>query len=265
MKKKGWKYSAYRIVRLLAISYTTLVLFACTMADRMIFMPPELSYSLSDDGAVQFGENKEFAGFYFPPARAQVPTLLWAHGNAEDAGNTRFLAQLFHAEGFGVMIYDYPGYGLSEGQPNESGTYRSADAAFDFLVKEKGQSPKDIVLLGQSVGGGPSTYLAEKGDARGLILVSPFKSAFRVVTKVKLLPWDRFDNWKRMKNVEIPLLVIHGDVDEVVPYSHGLALYERHQGKKTFLRLEGIGHNDLWGNAGDRVVAKIVKFVREVQ
>lgn len=265
MKKSGWKYLLYRGVRLLAISYATLMLFACTMANRMIFMPPEPSYALSDKGVVQFGENQEFSGFYFPAVRPDAPTLLWAHGNGEDAGSVRGIASLFQAEGVGVMIYDYPGYGFSEGRPNEQGTYRSADAAFDFLTKEQGKSPKSIFLLGQSVGGGPSTYLAEKGEAAGLVLVSPFKSAFRVVTQVKLLPWDRFDNWKRMKKVQIPLLVIHGDADEVVPYSHGVALYERHQGAKNFLQLEGVGHNDLWGNSGDEVKAAIVKFVGEAK
>lgn len=241
------------------------MLFACTMADRLVFMPPAPSYGLSDEGVIQFGEEKEFSGFYFPASESSAPTLLWAHGNAEDAGNVRPLARMIQAEGMGVLMYDYPGYGLSEGAPNEGGTYRSAEAAFDFLTKEQKRAPKSIVLVGQSVGSGPSTYLAEKGEVGGLVLISPFKSAFRVVTKVKVLPWDRFDNWKRIKEVDIPLLVIHGDADEVVPFAHGKALFERHGGKKTFLPLEGVGHNDLWRNSAGEVVEAVMKFAGEIE
>ena len=240
------------------------MLFACTMADRMIFMPPEKSYSLEDQGAVTFGEEDEFAGFYFPARDAAAPTLLWGHGNAEDAGNARVAVQQFRNQGFGVMIYDYAGYGRSQGKPSEEGTYRSAEAAFAFLTIEQGVDSKTIVLLGQSVGSGPSVYLAEKGEGAGLVLISPFKSVFRVVTRVKILPWDRFDNLKRMKSVEMPLLVIHGTADEVVPVSHGKKLFERHRGEEELVLLEGVGHNDLWATAGDEVTAKVTEFARKV-
>lgn len=223
-------------------------------------MPPAASYALSDDGAITFGVDKEFSGFYFPVGKEGSPTLLWGHGNAEDAGHARGLARGLQAQGIGVLIYDYPGYGHSKGQPSEEGTYRSADAAFEYLTVVEKKNGKSIVLLGQSVGGGPSVYLAEKGEAAGLVLISPFKSAFRVVTKVKVLPWDRFDNFKRILNVEIPLLLVHGDSDEVVPFSHGQALFERHKGEKTFLRLEGVGHNDLWPRSSDEVIDAVREF-----
>lgn len=249
---------------MLAFAYGTVVLYACTMADRMIFMPPEASYAPEEEGAVIFGDQGEFAGFYFPAPDAEAPTLLWAHGNAEDAGHARGLARGFQAEGVGVMIYDYPGYGHSKGKPSEKGAYRSAEAAFDFVTREQGREPKSVVLLGQSVGGGPSVYLAEKGEAAGLVLISPFKSAFRVVTRVKILPWDRFDNLKRMKSVELPLLVIHGSEDEVVPASHGEALHKVHEGEKKLLLLPGVGHNDLWPLASEKVLSEVIKFSRKV-
>ena len=263
--KKDWKKSwLWKTVRLLAIAYGTLALFACTLADRMLFIPPPPSYSLSDEGLVQFGTDKEFAGFYFPAEKEEAPILLWAHGNGEDAGQVLPVALQLNQMGLGLMVYEYAGYGLSEGKPSEPGTYRSADRAFEFLVQEKKKKPEQIILIGQSVGSGPSTYLAEKEKAAGLVLISPFKSAFRVVTKVKLLPWDRFDNFKRMKNVELPLLVVHGDADEVVPFSHGQALFARHQGEKKFVRLEGVGHNNLWAQSADEVFAEIVAFADQV-
>jgi len=78
---------------------------------------------------------------------------------------------------------------------------------------------------------------------------------------VKLLPWDRFDNWKRIKKIKQPLLLIHGDADEVVPYSHGEALFSAHQGEKEFMSLPGVGHNDLWPLADDEIEAKILSFM----
>ncbi|WP_411846839.1 alpha/beta fold hydrolase [Roseibacillus persicicus] len=264
-KKGSWQYRVYRVLRLLAVGYGTLLLFACTMADRMIFMPPPASYSLTDEGVVQFGVAKEFSGIYRPTSEAGTPTLLWAHGNAEDAGSVDEVASLFSRQGFGVMVYDYPGYGHSKGKPNEQGVYRSADAAYDFLTKEQGVPPEMIVLVGQSVGGGSASYLAEEGKGAGLVLISPFKSAFRVITKVKVLPWDRFDNLKRMGKIEMPLLVIHGDVDEVIPHDHGIALYEKHSGPKEMLGLKGVGHNDLWALANQAVVEAIEEFWSRIE
>ena len=234
------------------------------MANRLIFMPPTMSYSLEEEGAVSFGEEGEYGGFYFPARDAAAPTLLWAHGNAEDAGYVRAVTGQFQEQGFGVMIYDYPGYGRSKGKPSEQGSFDSADAAFHFLTSEQGLDPETIVLLGQSVGSGPSVYLAEKEQAAGLVLISPFKSTFRVATRVKILPWDIFDNLKRIKAVEMPLLVIHGTVDEVVPVSHGKALFEKDRGEKELLLLEGVGHNDIWASAGDEVAAKVSEFARKV-
>lgn len=84
----------------------------------------------------------------------------------------------------GFLAYDYPGYGLTRGKPSEKGVYRNAEAAYQYLTEKKGHSSSQIFLVGQSVGSGPSTYLAEKGKGSGLILISPFKSAFRVGTGV---------------------------------------------------------------------------------
>ena len=254
----------YRAVRLLGFAYGTVMLYACTMADRMIFMPPTKSYSFEEKGAVRFGEEGQFGGFYFPARDKSLPTLLWAHGNAEDAGYVREVTDGFQEQGFGIMIYDFPGYGRSEGKPSEEGTYRSADAAFDFLTNKKGLATKNLVLLGQSLGSGPSVYLAEKEKAAGLVLISPFKSTFRVVTRVKILPWDRFDNLKRLKSVTMPLLVIHGSADNIVPATDGQTLYEKHRGKKDLLLLEGVGHNDIWSAAGDEVTDKVSEFALKV-
>lgn len=251
----------FRIFWIFGAVYGGLTMLSCSIADRMIFQPPTPTYSASTEGLVRFGKEEEFAGLFFPAQFEDAPVLLWGHGNAEDAGHFSELALQFQARGISVFVYDYPGYGLSAGEPNEAGTYQAADEAYRFLLEDKKISPERIFLLGQSVGGGPSTYLAEKVDAKGLILISPFKSAFRVVTKVKVLPWDRFDNWKRMPKVEMPLLLIHGENDQLIPVAHGRALFDRHKGPKEFLKLEGTGHNDLWMRP--ELMEAILRFVEK--
>lgn len=252
-----------RWARLLALAYGCLNLFACVVADRMLFLPQEASYQARDEHLAFFAdrEGKAVTGFYYPPTTPHGPVLLWAHGNAEDAGNVRKLGRSFSQRGVGFLAYDYPGYGLAGGKPSEQGVYQNAEAAYRYLTEKKGHSPQQIFLVGQSVGSGPSTYLAERGQGGGLVLISPFKSAFRVVTRVKIVPWDRFDNWKRMPNIKQPLLLIHGEADEIVPYSHGEAVFAAHPGPKEFLSLPDIGHNDLWPRARPQVEEAIVKFV----
>ncbi|MBK1833700.1 alpha/beta hydrolase [Roseibacillus ishigakijimensis] len=253
-------YWLYRAARLLVLAYGTVLLFAWVMGDRLLFQPPPASYRSGAEGLVRFGPGDEFAGIYLPPSQPEGPILLWSHGNAEDAGQVRELAPWLEERGLGAFFYDYPGYGLSRGRADEEGVYRSAEAAWLFL-REKGHAEEEIVLLGQSLGSGAASFLAREKKAGGLILVSPFKSAFRVVTRRKIVPWDRFDNWAHLQGVEMPLLVIHGEEDEVVPFSHGEALVGRHEGRKRFLALPGVGHNDLWGQAGEEVLDALHEFV----
>jgi pimeloyl-ACP methyl ester carboxylesterase len=251
-----------RLLLIVVSSYLGLMLFAYLLADRMIFQPPAPSYESTDEVFVSFGEDDNFAGLYYPPRSDGEVVFLWSHGNAEDAGHVRHLAKSLSLQGFGTLAYDYPGYGKSSGTPGGEGTLVAADAAFQFLTREKGIASSNIILVGQSVGSGPATHLAAKTNAAGLILISPFKSAFRVVTKVRLFPFDRFDNWKGLQEVTMPLLVIHGENDEVIPYSHGQALFERYEGEKEMLTVPGVGHNDLWFRSREKVFDRMVKFSR---
>ena len=115
---------------------------------------------------------------YLPPVEG-MPILLWSHGNAEDLGSVYSVMQEFHELGFGIMAYDYPGYGSSSGSPSEDGCYSAIQAAYDHLTGQLGHPAKRIILTGQSVGSGPTCWLAAKDDHVGVSLISPFTSAFR--------------------------------------------------------------------------------------
>ena len=159
-----------------------------------------------------------------------------------------------------MLGIDYPGYGQSSDRPTEKGCYNAIESGFRFLVEEVGIPRERIVIVGQSVGGGPATWLAEREpEVRGLVLISPFLSAFRTVTRVPLFPGDRFPNLKRIRKITCPLLVVHGERDEVIPFNQGQRLHDEHPGpKKAFLPLPDTGHNDLWARQFDVVVDAVM-------
>ncbi|MGJ8641967.1 MAG: alpha/beta hydrolase [Luteolibacter sp.] len=242
--------------------YLLLAIFAVSCADRILFVPPASSYETSMSGLelLETPEKESIAFLYIPPAPGKK-TLLFSHGNAEDMGNYLSWFQQLRTNGLGIAAYDYPGYGQSTGTPSEASCERAISAAWERLM-EKGVKPQDIIIMGRSVGSGPSVWLAgREKDTAGMILLSPFKSAFTTVTRIPILPGDRFPNLKRIKNINLPLLVIHGTEDGVINCSHGESLVEACPStKKTYHPIEGAGHNDVFQLAGDEFIELIVGF-----
>jgi len=148
------------------------------------------------------------------------------------------------ADGYTVASVDYPGYGLSEGLPDEEGCYRNVHRLYDWLVETRGFKPEDIIVDGFSIGSGPAVELAATKPVGGLVLEAPFLSAPRVVTKVRILPVDPFPNLKRIGDVKCPVLFFHGTSDRVIPYEHGRALFELAREPKRFITIEDGDHND---------------------
>jgi len=155
-----------------------------------------------------------------------MPTLLYSHGNAEDLAQTDSLYKELHARGLGVPAYDYRGYGLSTGTPNEDSCQRAIQAAWNHLT-DSGIPASSLIITGRSVGSGPSVWLASREKPCGLILISPFRSAFTaaIPTPFSIFPGDRFPNMNRIRSMNHPLLLIHGEDDRVINASHGRALF----------------------------------------
>lgn len=239
----SWKRPLYSVASI----YLVLAILAFFFADKLIFLPPGETYPGSRNHfEVTGAEGKEVA-LYYHPASEGMPTLLWSHGNAQNIGQLKVAMDSLNFEGFGILAYDYPGYGESAGKPSEKECYRSAKAAYDFLVSEKKCPAEKIILVGQSVGSGPTCWLAAHEEHGAVALISPFLSAFRTATKVPLFLGDRFLNLDRIVEFETPLLIIHGEEDSIVPFSHGERLFELSPSEnKTFLPVEGGDHNDLF-------------------
>ena len=247
------------------IVYVCFAAFAWFVSDRMIFLPPSPSYRTGQLPIVMVPtDGAAIATLYLPNPRAGV-TLLYAHGNAEDLGQLAPWLEELRRAGFAVVGFDYRGYGMSTGgPPSAAGAVHDMEAVYRWVVDTLRVPPSRIVLYGRSVGSGPATDLAARVPVGGLVLESAFVSAFRVMTKVALLPFDRFHNLRHIRQVRAPVLVIHGTDDEVIPVSHGRRLYEAASAPKQAVWIDGAHHNDVPFVGGERYRAALAAFGRQV-
>lgn len=243
------------------VFYAGLMIFAWIMADRMIFPAPPPGYTDEEIGAfkIPLANGGSISALYLPNPDA-THTMLYCHGNGEDIGTSPDLWAGLRDLGYNFLVFDYPGYGTSGGTPSEQSCYDAIDAAYRYLIDEKGVPPEQIVLFGRSLGGGPAIDLAAREKVGGVILDGTFVSTFRVMTHIKLVPWDKFDNISKIDRIDCPLLVIHGTLDKTVPFWHGKALYEKAREPKSYLWVEGAGHNNLLDVAGHRYADAIRQF-----
>ena len=238
------------VLLLLSALYIALVLFAVFLSDSMIFLPHPSSYRDSAEVLkITTANGSKISAVYLHNPGAKF-TLLVSHGNAEDLGDDRYWLEELRRAGFSVFAYDYEGYGTSEGKPTETSVYQDEAAAYDYLAINLKTPPDRIVIFGRSVGTGPATYIAARRPAAGLILQSPFVSAFRVLTRVPLLPFDKFPNYKNIRHVHCPVLIMHSHGDTVIAAWHGQKLFDIANEPKQFFWAKNADHNDMEMAAG---------------
>ena len=185
-----------------------------------------------------------------PGESAGSPRLatLHLHGNGGNITHRGLSARTIVSAGSSVLLLDYRGYGKSEGKPSEKGLYLDAETAYDWIAAH-GFTPKQIVIHGESLGTAVATYLATNRPSAGVILEAPFTSAKavagRVVPFVGPLFVHGYDSMNRIKDIHVPLLIIHGDRDEVIAYQFGQELFRAANEPKSFWTIEGATHNDL--------------------
>ena len=220
-------------------------------------------YGESTEGYVDIGTNGvKIAAIVLGPERGKK-AILRCHGNAEDAANSLFALRYLVQRGFTVACVDYPGYGLSDGSPDEEGCYRNVHRLYDWLIEKRGFKPEDIIVDGFSIGTGSAVELAATKPVGGLVLEAPFLSAPRVVTRIRILPIDPFPNLKMIKAVKCPVLIIHGTNDSVIPHGHGKGLFKLANEPKRFIPVQGANHNDLIFKMGaERYLKTIEEFAK---
>ncbi|MDD3145383.1 MAG: alpha/beta fold hydrolase [Candidatus Gracilibacteria bacterium] len=185
-------------------------------------------------------------------------TVYYFHGNG--GPNSYFYSEIkyIHELGYNVMMYDYPGYGKSEGLPYKENVDESSKAFFEYLQKEKGIKNTDLIVWGYSVGTAVATDFASKNDFEKLILVSPLSSRYDMSRKLFgfalqkiLFLKDSYVTKNLVKKFSKPVLIIHGNIDNIVSFEQGKKVFENYAGEKSFIEIDKFGHNGIIDTYGE--------------
>ncbi len=251
---------AWRMAVFLAVIYTLVAVGAHFISRAMLFPRPPVSYQLTPEYLqLMTPDRVRLTARHWPNPSAKY-TLLYLHGNYEDLGKVGEYMPDFLAAGYAAFALDYRHYGQSGGTPTEANTCADAQLAYDYLHDKLGVPADRIIIFGYSLGGGPGVELALRRPAAGLVLQSAFVSAYRVMTRYRLLPGDKFVNLDKVPNLKLPVLVIHGTADATIPCWHGEALFQAITSPKMKLFVEGGAHVGLGDYAGPYYWIQLNKF-----
>ena len=186
---------------------------------------------------------------WFVPAEKSRGVILFCHGNAGNISHRLESMCVFYRLGMSTFIFDYRGYGQSEGKPGEQGTYLDAEAAWQYLVQKQQVAPSEIIVFGRSLGGAVGAWLAQNHTPKALIIESTFTSVRDFGAElypcfpVRLLSRFDYNATDYLHQVNCPVLVVHSRDDEIIPFSHGRQLFEAANEPKEILEIMGT-HNE---------------------
>ena len=260
---------------IIASVWSLLAIFLYIFQSHYIYFPEkklvttpaaiQLNY---EEVVLRIDENTDIYGWWIPHSEAHF-TLLFLHGNAGNISHRLESIALFHDMKLSVLIIDYQGYGLSDGKPGEEGTYLDAEAAWNYLVDEKQINPDNIIIFGRSLGGAVATWLATQVTPGALILESTFTSIVEIAKHyypylpVSIIARIHYPSIERITSVSSPLLIIHSQDDDVIPYAHGRRLFDTSTGNKTFLDING-NHNNGFLTSGIDYTNGIRHFIERL-
>jgi hypothetical protein len=261
----------------IALALAFLLLSIRIFENRFIYFPPRFPkgflpaelYGLDVEDVWFTTLDKVRLNAWYLPNRASERVLLWFHGNAENIGYGLEHLMFYSRLAVNVLALDYRGYGKSEGSPDEAGVYRDANAAYDYLIRQRRIQPKNIVVFGHSLGGAVAIDLASRRECGGLIVQSSFTSAKDMARRMfriplfEYLPKSQFDSLAKIRLVRAPILIIHGTADKVVPFSMGQRLFGAAPEPKFFFPVKDAGHNNLVEVGGDRLLDRLKSFLEQ--
>lgn len=200
-----------------------------------------------EDAILDTEDGVRLHGWFIPHQNASR-TVLFFHGNAGNISHRRESVEIFHRLGLNVLIFDYRGYGNSEGKPSEHGLYVDAMTAWQYLVQEKNISAQKIIIFGRSLGGVVGCNLATQVQPGALILESTFSSAkdmantiFPVISRIMPMRFE-FNTEDYIKRVTSPLLIVHSTEDDIIPFWQGEKVFQAASQPKSFVKIQG-DHN----------------------
>ncbi len=221
----------------------------------MVFFPDRTMIGSPNNIGLEFASIKlktadgiELHAWYTPCDNSRGD-VLFCHGNGSNISGRLDTIRILHDLGFSSFLFDYRGYGNSQGKPSEKGTYLDAQAAYEYLLSEKSIDPANLIIFGRSLGGAVAANLATKRNHKVLILESTFTSIPDIASSlypifpVRLLNRIKYDTINCIRQLDTPLLLVHSTEDDRIPFSHSEKLFEAADQPKELLRIRG-NHND---------------------
>ncbi len=264
----------WAVGRVALVSYVGLLLLLYFRQAKYIYYPSRALNTTPATAGLDFSEvlvrtsDGETIHGWFVPVEKPLATVLFCHGNAGNIWGRIDVIWMLHEMGLNVCLFDYRGYGKSTGQPSEQGTYRDAEAVWNNLVTERGLAANQIVVWGESLGGGVAAWLALQKRPAALILESTFTSLpdlaarFYPFMPVRWLCRFRYPTLTRLAEIQCPVLVAHSPDDEMIPFAMGQKLYLAAREPKRFLSLRG-SHNTGRDETGKAFEEEVLTFLRE--
>ena len=266
-----------KFIIFIIILITSLAILIRLFENKFIFFPfkypegywhPEAFGLQAEDCYFETVDGYQLHGWFFPQENA-LATLIWCHGNAGNITDRLDNIAKLNRLPMNVFIFDYRGYGRSEGSPDEKGIYVDAEAAYDYLIARQDIERDNIIVFGRSLGGAVAVDLATKRPCAGLILESTFtsakdmaKSSFGFIP-VHLIIKTKLNAIDKISKIQVPLLILHGTSDRTVPFKLGRRLYEAANDPKEFYQIQGADHNDTYIVGGPPYFDKLLEFVKQ--
>ncbi|MFC2061017.1 alpha/beta hydrolase [Elusimicrobiota bacterium] len=254
MLNKLWLVARLPLLVAAGIYVFILLYFSISQA-RFIYFPYSIIEATPadiglyyEDIAFKTEDNIELNGWFVPAEKAKA-VLLFCHGNAGNISHRLESIKIFNEIGLSVFIFDYRGYGKSEGKPAEAGTYIDAEAAWRYLKEVKGVKQENIIIFGRSLGGAIGAYLAKEHKPKALVVESSYTSINDIASDLyPLIPMNiisrfGYNTSEYIGEVKCPVLVVHSSDDEIIPFRHGRQLFEDAEEPKRFLEISG-SHNE---------------------
>jgi len=239
--------------------------FLIYFPDKTVFFTPNHIYLNYEDIYYQTSDNLSINGWLIP-ADSSKYVVLFCHGNAGNISHRLESIQIFNRLSLDVFIFDYRGFGKSDGTADEEGTYLDAQGAWEYLVAKKGYDPAQIIIFGRSLGSGIASWLAREKQPGGMILESSFTSLPDLGAKiypffpVRLLSRYDYPTIENLKDINCPKLFIHSKGDEIIPFTLGMENFQGASEPKTFLEIQG-SHNDGFMVSGEKYMEGIDSFL----
>jgi hypothetical protein len=255
----------YVVLALALYLFQNSMVFLASLPGRALTATPENAGFEYEDVLLTTGDGLQLHG-WFVPAGKSAATVLFLHGNAGNISHRLDSIGVFHELGLNTLIFDYRGYGQSEGSPGELGTYIDAQSAWDYLVGSRGTTPDRIIIFGRSLGGAIAAWLAKENRSRAVIIESSFSSALDMARRIypfmptKLITRLKYPVKDYAGQLKSPLLVVHSRDDEIIPFSMGQAIFDAATVPKAMLVISG-DHNYGFLLNRDRYIQGLREFI----